>query len=253
MKLQIVISSIILGFLLMACAPRLLHKSYDQQKVKKLYGNSISDAAFPQASEISNQLTAINSENNNLKWKTINEKEYLLVSTWTKDTTFYKTRPEGRNDFNTGIGEIWVTIVPELQKLCREEKFGRKEGLDLRLKQLIGLPPTTTKTHFVEIWVQPKDLFRPCPDADIQDSQCDLCFTDDAEESYVAWFNKLRVNSYYNCNWDWNYPWTQMGYTYDWNPKNKTHQGLSEFIIRQNSDIWVNAVYSTEAYCQPVK
>jgi hypothetical protein len=44
------------------------------------------------------------------------------------------------------------------------------------------------------------------------------------------------------------YPFTQLGYTYDWNPKNKKHEGLSEFVIGSNRNIVVNKVYKTMDY-----
>lgn len=37
----------------------------------------------------------------------------------------------------------------------------------MRLKQLLGLPPTATNSYFVKFWVRPNDLFRPCPDKEI--------------------------------------------------------------------------------------
>jgi len=44
------------------------------------------------------------------------------------------------------------------------------------------------------------------------------------------------------------YPWTQLGYTYDWgNPE--TEVGLSEFVIKTNSKVKVNRIESTLKYC----
>ena len=46
------------------------------------------------------------------------------------------------------------------------------------------------------------------------------------------------------------YPWTQLGYTYDWNPENKSHVGLSEFVIGENKNIVIKAIYSTNDYLE---
>ena len=118
----------------------------------------------------------------------------------------------------------------------------------MRLKQLLGLPPNAIYSYFVEFWVKPEDLFRPCPDNEITDNQCDVCFPQNTEASYKNWINENRVSRYYGCKIDEKYPWTQLGYTYDWNPRNKSHVGLSEFVIGANKNIVVNAIYTTEEY-----
>jgi hypothetical protein len=38
---------------------------------------------------------------------------------------------------------------------------------------------------------------------------------------------------------------TQLGYTYDWCPTNKSHIGVSEFVIDINKNVIVNKIYST--------
>lgn len=242
----------------------MLDKIYNEAQVKQLYNASIADAAIPETSEISAQLEAITPQNQQLKWKKIDGKDHVLVSTWIRDSTFFGQIKPGLPMFEVDSFHIvWVTVIPEMQELCRDPKFGRKEGLNLRLKQLLGLPPTSVKTHFAELWVQPQDLFRPCPDNEINDTKCGLYFEQEQDTAqvllkpYTEWFNDQRLMSYYNYEWkaqyNWtdHYPWTQLGYTYDWNKKNKTHVGLSEFIIKNNSKVYPNKVYSTEEYCKP--
>jgi hypothetical protein len=62
------------------------------------------------------------------------------------------------------------------------------------------------------------------------------------------WINENRISRYYQCDLYDRYPWTQLGYTYDWDPKNKTHIGLSEFIISSNRTIYLNKIYSINDY-----
>jgi len=231
---------------------RVLDRNYNGSKTRITYMRSISDAAKPQPWEVDDNLIKITTENKELVWKDINGEKYLLVSSWKTDTTYYKNDVK-TGTYNTGKYPIWVTTAPELQNMCKNEKFGRKEGLNLRLKQLFGLPPTVTKKFFVEFWVQPKDLFRPCPDPEIDDTSCELSFPKGTSEEYISWVNNLRIQSYYNPEWDANYPWTELGYTYDWNPKNKLHIGLSEFVIRVNSDIIVHDFITTADYCKSDK
>ena len=61
-----------------------------------------------------------------------------------------------------------------------------------------------------------------------------------------------------NANWGasygfWQatqYPWTALGYTYDWcNPS--TTVGVSEFIVRAGATVTVTGVYPHDAYCLP--
>lgn len=208
----------------------------------ELYRNAVKDAMYPETDEADNHLVAITSENKNIIRKTINGEEYILVVTW-KTQSFY---PDS-GKYNTAKYPIWVTTSPELLDRMGKEKY---TNMEKRLKQLLGLPPLYDYKLFVEFWVRPQDLFRPCPDKEITDSQCNTCFTkaDSADMNYVNWVNTTRLDRYYQCKLYDQYPWTSLGYTYDWNPKNKTHIGLSEFVIGENKNIYVKKIYTNEEY-----
>jgi hypothetical protein len=222
-----------------------------EKMVTPLYALSIADAAYPMTEEIA-ELTVISKDNPKLNWKTIDGKDFLLVATWTneKSTGYYPK--EGI--YNTKAYPVWVTAIPDLKERCDVLKVSKSKDAPLRIKQLLGLPPTADKGFFIEFWVQPQDLFRPCPDNEINDGTCGLCFPqDDADETNEAmkihqiWINQLRLDSYYNCKGD-KYPWTQLGYTYDWHPRNQSHVGISEFVIKMNSDIYVHKIAATSDY-----
>ena len=104
------------------------------------------------------------------------------------------------------------------------------------------------RSYFVEFWVRPVDLFRPCPDKEITDGKCDLCFPEGTDPEHIKWINENRISRYYQCDLYYQYPWGQLGYTYDWNPKNKSHFGLSEFIIGANKTIYINRIVTTLEY-----
>jgi hypothetical protein len=44
------------------------------------------------------------------------------------------------------------------------------------------------------------------------------------------------------------YPWTRLGYTYDWHP-DTPETGLSEYVIPQGSTVEVHANVETREYC----
>lgn len=207
-----------------------------------LYRNAVKDAMYPETDEIDTTLVALSPDNQKLQRKMINGEEHILMVTW-KSTNYY---PDS-GAYNTGKYQIWVTASPQLKERMKKEKAANPE---LRLKQLLGLPPNGKYTIFVEFWVKPGDMFRPCPDKEVTDNRCNTCFTgkDSLDTAYISWVNQTRISRYYACELYSQYPWTALGYTYDWNPANKTHRGLSEFVIDVNKTIYVNKIYTTEDY-----
>lgn len=165
--------------------------------------------------------------------------------------------------------DTWVTVVPELKTF-----FGGVAPAPLRMAQLLGLPPAdaANKKYMIEFWVSPDDLYRPCPDPEMTDHECQVDFPSNqflvfdttnkvyADQScdtgqcgfkdYKGWFEN-RGNCIYTSAYP--YPWTGLGYTYDWgNPL--SHVGLSEFVIHGKKESWqtisvgVKSVKETAAY-----
>jgi len=122
----------------------------------------------------------------------------------------------------------------------------------------------------LELWVAPKDLFRPCPDTEISDTVCELDFPLDAFHTpdlanlvratagpdygafmtYPNWFaNQSRYAYTPGAN---PYPWTRLGYTYDWG--NNSHVGLSEFVLHgrkvdgSSISVGIKSVKTTVSY-----
>ena len=211
------------------------------QSNRELYKLSIINSIYPDSSEICTNLVQINDSNKTLIRKNINGEEYILVCTWKQNVSFYQKDTV----FNTGNYPIWVTTSPELKNRIKKES---PKDINLRLIQLLGLPPTAQYSYFVEFWVRPVDLFRPCPDKEITDGKCDLCFPEGTDTEHIKWINENRISRYYQCDLYYQYPWGQLGYTYDWNPRNKSHFGLSEFIIGANKTIYINRIVTTLEY-----
>lgn len=214
-----------------------------KKSTEQLYQQAVNDAMYPTPAKVDSNLIAINDQNPNLIWKTINNERYILVVTWKQNVSYYQAKLD--TIYNTGNYPIWITTAPELKKRFQET---HAKDTSMRLKQMLGLPPNATYSYFVEFWVKPSDLFRPCPDNEINDKSCQTCIQPNTDPTYVQWMNESRISRYYQCSLYDQYPWTQLGYTYDWNPSNKTHTGLSEFVINTNKNIYVKAIYTTSEY-----
>ena len=137
-----------------------------------------------------------------------------------------------------------------------------------RLVKLLGLNPGLSYDILLEMWVDPSVLFRPSPDPETTDHEgqiarkgstgdwtfpaevtpfikldetqlymetsksiCSTC----TQWTYKDWFVNRIGYIYEKGNVDdpstWGYPWTRLGYTYDWGNR-KNHVGASEFVIR---------------------
>ena len=139
-----------------------------------------------------------------------------------------------------------------MQERCREILATSRDPL-LRLRQLLGLEPYTPEVFFLSVWVREEDLFRPCPDPETHDTACGLAFPVNVTPEHRRWINELRAKQYVDCDdveFDQGgYPWTQLGYTYDWSTDNPSHVGLSEFVIRRDADIVIASKETTQLYC----
>lgn len=218
-------------------------KTANSQDLRTLYRDAMRIAVYPDSSKIDNNLVPITPKNPDLIWKTFKGEPHVLMVTW-KSVSYY---PNGGDSiYNTGPYSIWVTAAPQLKNWFQKQNVA---DTNLRLKQLLGLPPAGTNyNYFVEFWVKPSDMFRPCPDKEINDKSCSTCFPENTSKDYITWFNDSRISRYYACKLYDQYPWTQLGYTYDWNPKNKTHVGMSEFVINTNATVYVKSVSTTKQY-----
>lgn len=207
-------------------------------ELNQTYINAIDDAMITDDNEIDSHLTPITENNSNLIWQGNSNDKRVLVVVWTKYNSSY---PIGQN-VTTYWGDTWVTVAPELKNFFKAHPVS-KQYIRLRVAQLLGLPPDSKDDYFAEVWVKPQDIFRPSPDNEINDTTAQLDFPSSVDPVYEKWFNDNIIGSYFPKK----YPWTRLGYTYDWgNPY--SHVGLSEFVIKNNSEIIVKSVQRTNDY-----
>ncbi len=245
MKTSHTLFSSIKGALYTLFLTAFVNNAQAQDNNAALYQQAIQTSMYPAGNTPDTNLIAITPDNPKLRWKKICDQDYVLVVTW-KSRKFYPSS----GACNTGsYSPIWVTAAPELKERMKKE-LNAKSDTALRLKQMLGLPPNSSYSYFYEMWVRPDDLFRPCPDKEITDNRCNICFTaaDSADTEYINWINQTRLSRYYACGLYNQYPWTELGYTYDWNPQNRSHIGLCEFVIRKYSHVYVEKLYTTKEY-----
>lgn len=187
-------------------------------------------------------LTPITAEARGVQWQGAPAESRVRVVNWTSAPDF------APGDSLITDGDVWVTLVPKVRDFCRQADLP-EAALTMRLRQKIGLPPDAPYDTFVTYWADPDDLFRPCPDPQITDRDCPLTFPRSARfltvtDAHREWIAATAAFSYQAGG----YPWTNLGYTYDWGPTDDVF-GFSEYVIRPGAAVAVDAVDTTATYC----
>ena len=202
------------------------------------YSNAVEDASHPLAAKASTHLTPLTPDNPRLSWRT-NSQGVVQVKAATFMTRFVATNywAPGMHSFTNR--DQWFTAYPDLKEFCAKYKG---TNVLLRIKELLGLPPTSQNDTVAEFWVSPEVVFRPAPEPAINSVSAGVSPSPRAPliapnyripDFWVDWFNQF----YASCDYGMtkgvtnSFPWTQLGYTYDWAPGHTKHFGLSEFVI----------------------
>ncbi|MCH9648877.1 MAG: hypothetical protein K0U98_11610 [Deltaproteobacteria bacterium] len=260
-----------------------------QQACQELYLEGSAAAMYPEPEDVRTDLVAILPSTPGLVW---DGQGRILLSTWTR-WEYYEdpddpTKPMYSPDQAFPLyGDTWFTIVPQVQEACRKIFPFGMDWVDLRLEQLIGLPPFNGYDAFLQVWVDPTTLFRPCPDPEISDRECQtnvpvetglpanstpwaFCSDPSSPQVSSAFVDVASSSLEWMCdNWCTSYcndtgypcscttpeasapfPWTALGYTYDWGrPANP--QGFSEFVGPEGTSVNFESLVPTREYCAP--
>jgi hypothetical protein len=174
----------------------------------------------------------------------------VRVSTFTDDPAL-----------DTVTQHTWVAATAEVRARC-----AGKSNPVLFLEQLLGLPPQAAAAagrhwHVYTVELAQDLLFRPCPggvdSSDLRRPRC-LAGTslDPGMKPDVAQF--LLQQFWYSHRtpipdggaFEFGFPWTGMGWTYDWNPNSKSHIGVSEFVVQEGSSVSLLSDESPETFCR---
>jgi hypothetical protein len=225
-------------------------------------------AKYPTTQAISQGLTALLPSTPGLVWKD----GKILMGTWTELGPFKNMKPGQPFKLD---GDTWWTAVPVMQQWCQSTGL-RGDALRVRIAQRLGMPPNAQNDGFVEVWVNPVDIFRPCPDPEIEDRECQVeipmvppyqhgpndppwaCSGVQVpnqfavvQPSHLTWMCTNWTGSYTNKKPFQNYPWTALGYTYDWGASD--HVGPSEFVSLDQTEVVFQSATRTDDYCSTAK
>jgi hypothetical protein len=175
----------------------------------------------------------------------------------------------------------WVTIPRELKAACA----GAPNAVRA-LQQILGLPRMSGDRVVYEMTVQTKDIFRPCmsgpqvntptcsfdlppaPDDPSPPAAASNAGGDDKDKALAA-LRKAYDDLRFVSNQMWTsyrtgfrstgatagdypytgYPFTGMGWTYNWDPSSTTHIGVSEFVVRKGAQVTVERAIKPEDFC----
>lgn len=201
------------------------------------------------------------------QWEEVNtlnplpESGTYRVATWIRQDqiTRYPSAPSQGFDYAM-VGDTWVTQEPFLQNFCKaftSNVSSDPAALTLRLEQRLGLPPVSSKTHFAvfEIDAAAPDggqkVLRPCGNTATNTNTCSAGITSDNLFLYRQYYQAFGTTKPVP------YPWTSLGYTFDWAPNPAVlgkrsgfvRVGESEYVVPEGTMTKFLGVVPTAQYC----
>ncbi len=174
-----------------------------------------------------NFLTEVNQLPADDKLKTLDTPTVTVCALLRGDNyhTYYKDRD------SVSLGAfLWV-----FEPVDTKARFNAVKSLKTikRFRQFLGLDDVTDRDTIVYLEVERKDIFRPAyvtdPTKRIVPAKAGAPYTLDTSDAVIRrwFFDQLITNTY---------PWTRMGYTYDWGNNVLTPRiGATEFVIRKDA------------------
>jgi hypothetical protein len=196
------------------------------ESTQEQYAEAVQDAITIEEGEVQDLVTI--TEDSDLVTFNADKDKVLMLS--------FNNHPESYVEgetFTCEYGEIWAFTDKEIVQWYKENKDG-VEDWTLRFNQLLGVPADKEYACVSAFWVDLDELKRPAYETDITQQIDPEKLTTEDVDGIQDWFDDNIVWSYFDSA----YPWTRLGYTYDW-ADNDTDYGLSEFIILPDSEIEV--------------
>lgn len=199
------------------------------------FNNALKDVESIEECEQWDGLEVIDPSNPDLIWDSSGQ--WVLLVTWLKDRPIGK----GRTPFDR---DLWATLVPGIRSMLQREVYKKvaddspvppqRRRLDIdvveRTRQYLGLKPDSKYNYFLEFWVSPKSLIRPCENREVTDNRR-------ASRKRPPEFMGISQG----------FPFAGLGYTYDWGNR-VAKVGATEFLVRAKEGIRVFQVVDNEHY-----
>ncbi len=181
--------------------------------------------------------------------------------------TFRLPREYTPESLNARSFDIWVSLSDEIRKACA----GAPNPVR-KIEEVLGLPPAAAKSNVMtELEISRDGLMRPCVvGGEIDSPHCNIDFpkprvaATDAEK--LKDYDRLRLVTEqmwmsYRMGFagdphgpsDYPYtgfPFTGMGWSYDWSVKSPNHFGVSEFVIKRDAVIKIVSEKTPAEFCK---
>ncbi|RXF74459.1 hypothetical protein [Hansschlegelia zhihuaiae] len=222
--------------------------------LEELYKSSIYDAAVKRRS-FRRPLTPIDASLPKVTVVTLTTKSDDPV----EPTRFNVTKGVLKLDRKDGVSGVllqptWVSLPAESRPACK----GARNPV-LRLQQILGMPPVGGQWELVQFKVAPKHIFRPCGSGpDITTTECAFKLPtkfSSPEERRAVEKTQLFVfeqmwSSFIEGFPEPGYPFTGMGWTYDWSETSEDHFGISEYVVDEKAPVTDIRVLTPEQFCR---
>ncbi len=208
-----------------------------QMSDEELYAMAVRDAAIAEEDEIK-PLVSLTKKDPLVTW---DDQGRVLLCTWHSYPDSY---PEGET-VTAKWGYVWTFTDKEMATHAGE--LAKSKDAVMRMRQLISINPGKTHSTVTGLWVDPSDVLRPAYQSDPAVGSMWTAFPEgeEVEESFRGWFDQNILDSYYYGS----YPWTRLGYTYDWADNGKEY-GLTEFLIKKGARAEVAFTQTTDEFLQ---
>jgi len=218
------------------------------------YSNALLDATVALPAEICTRLRPVATNTPGTDWRSFTNWVDGTINLWVRVATMKYTggwawnnllTPGAHTMSNGWAAETWVTLCPDMRKLLASYTGTNRT---LRMEKALGLPPQPGTYAVAEFYVDPKYMFRPAVSPDTHSPSAGLAPADHSpylaanalqgvSPGYAAWFHDTYNSRGYaatNLNNSW--PWTRLGYTYDYENSASSPIGLSEYVVPSCSD-----------------
>lgn len=225
MILKSAVSAACLSLLLSGCA------GGPAPSNEELWASAMADAVFSRDDEVM-ELVCLTRDDPQVIWDEAGER--VLLVTWHD----YQ-EPCAPGD-PLAHQDIWATSLGEFEDWYAENSSA--DDWDLRFAQLLGMPNNNGCTRFSAFWISPSEVIRPAYITDVT-AQMKNGYDQITDPAYRAWFDSNILYSYFESE----YPWTRLGYTYDWSGGDSPY-GLTEFLIADGGEAEIAFTCSTEDF-----